>query len=309
MSLNRPAGTVLMLGLALATIGWSQDQTADETFHFDNPDPAFAPGSGPLVCVDAAHNNFHTANGRYRPFAQLLRGDGYRVEGFDATFSLEALDRCDLLVIASPLADANAGADWSFPHPSAFTRDELGATYSWVRSGGAILLISDHPPFAGAMRDLGMMLGVGVLDGYAYHPTQEPDTFRSEMGTLADHAITRGRNQGERVDQVVTWTGQAFVAAEGIDPLIIWGPGAVTAVGLGKNFPDIPREEWPLIGIEGWLHAAAAELETGRFVVLGEAAMCTAQSAEDLTFGLGAPEAEQNAQFCLNVVRWLTGVL
>jgi hypothetical protein len=302
-------GAALLLGMGFATSRLVQEQAADETFRFDNPDPAFAPEGGPLVCVDAAHHNYHTADDRYRPFAELLRADGYRVESFESTFSPEALERCDLLVIANPRADANAGADWSFPHPSAFTRDELEATYSFVQSGGALLLISDHAPFAGATQDLAMMLGIGALDGYAYHPTQEPDIFRSEMGTLADHAITRGRSQGERVDHVVTWTGQAFVAAEGIDPLIIWGPGAVTAVGIGRNFPDIPRDEWPLIQIEGWLHAAAAELEAGRFVVLGEAAMCTAQSEEDLDFGISAPEADQNAQFCLNVVRWLTGVL
>ena len=302
-------GAALFLGLVLTTSGLSQEQAADETFHFDNPDPAFAPDSGALVCVDAAHNNYHTADGRYRPFADLLRADGYRVEGFDSTFSPEALESCDLLVIANPLGEANTGDSWAFPHPSAFTRVELEAAYSWIRAGGALLLIADHAPMAGAARDLGMMLGVGMLDGYAYDPTQEPDTFRSETGALVDHPITRGRGPDERIDHVVTWTGQAFVAADGIEPLLTWGPGAVTRVALDENFPDMPQEEWPLIPIEGLLHAAAAELGDGRFVVLGEAAMCTAQSAEDFNFGMSAPEADQNAQFCLNVVRWLTGVL
>jgi len=302
-------GVALLLGFVLATSGLSQEQAADETFHFDNPDPAFAADSGPLVCVDAAHNNYHTADGRYRPFAELLRADGYRVEGFDSTFSPEALESCDLLVIVNPLGEANAGDSWAFPHPSAFTREELEAAYSWIRAGGALLLIADHAPIAGAARDLGMMLGVGMLDGYAYDPTQEPDTFRSETGALVDHPITRGRGPDERIDHVVTWTGQAFVAADGIEPLLTWGPGAVTRVALDENFPDMPQEGWPLISIEGLLHAAAAELDDGRFVVLGEAAMCTAQSTEDFNFGMSAPEADQNAQFCLNVVRWLTGVL
>ena len=299
----------VLLGLALAATGLSGQQTADRTFHFDNPDPAFASDNGPLVCVDAAHNNYHTADGRYRPFAELLRGDGYRVNGLDSTFSREALEGCDLLVIANPLGEANAGDDWAFPHPSAFSREELEATYSWVRAGGALLLIADHAPIAGAARDLGMMLGVGMLDGYAYDPTQEPDTFLSKTGVLVGHPITRGRTPDEQIDHVVTWTGQAFVAADGIAPLLIWGPGAVLRVALDETFPDMPEEELPLISIEGLLHAAAAELEEGRFVVLGEAAMCTAQSAEDFNFGMSAPEADQNAQFCLNVVRWLTGVL
>jgi hypothetical protein len=219
--------------LALASCGSRPEQAADLTFHFDNPDPAFVSGSGPLVCVDEAHNNYHTAGGRYRPFADLLRGDGYRVEASSAVFSEAALEHCDLLVIANPMTEESAGEDWSFPHPSAFTRDELEATYSWIRGGGALLLIADHAPIAGAARDLGMMLGVGMLDGYAYDPTQEPDTFRLATGNLSDHTITRGRYLDERIDHVVTWTGQAFAAADGIDALLIWGAGAVSAVDLG----------------------------------------------------------------------------
>jgi hypothetical protein len=308
MSSGSPRFLTLSIALALLLGIQSQEQAAEQTYRFDNPDPAFAAGQGPLVCVDEAHNNYHTADGRYRPFAALLRGDGYRVEGFGSKITFEALGRCDLFVIVNPMAEVNAGEDWSFPHPSAFTRDELEATYSWIRAGGTLLLIADHAPFAGAARDLGMMLGVGMLNGYAYDPTQEPDTFRREADTLVPHAITSGRNDREKIDHVVTWTGQAFVAADGIEPLLVWGPGAVTGINLGENFPDISREEWPVLDVRGFLHAAAADLEAGRFVVLGEAAMCTAQSAEDLEFGISAPEADQNAQFCLNVVRWLTGV-
>jgi hypothetical protein len=309
LSLNWKLGIAMVLGVAFTSCGRTQEQSADQPFRFENRDRTFSSGAGPLVCVDEAHNNYHTADGRYRPFAELLRGDGYRVEGFDSAFSEEALGRCDLLVIANPLADVNAGDDWSFPHPSAFTREELDATYSWIRGGGALLLIADHAPIAGAARDLGMMLGVGMLDGYASDPMQDPDTFRAESGSLADHPITRGRSPAEQIDHVVTWTGQAFVAATAIEPLIIWGPGAVSAVDLGENFPDLPHAERPQINVEGWLHAGAAELGDGRFVVLGEAAMCTVQSAGDLDLGMSAPEADQNAQFCLNVVRWLTGVL
>ncbi|MCH7766830.1 MAG: hypothetical protein IH916_09770, partial [Acidobacteria bacterium] len=44
---------------------------------------------------------------------------------------------------------------------------------------------------------------------------------------------------------------------------------------------------------------------------LGEAAMCTAQVSgpERRPMGMNHPKAPQNAQFCLNVVRWLSGLL
>jgi hypothetical protein len=46
-------------------------------------------------------------------------------------------------------------------------------------------------------------------------------------------------------------------------------------------------------------------------VVLGEAAMCTAQLAgpQHVPMGMNNPLAPQNAQFCLNVVHWLSGLL
>jgi hypothetical protein len=49
----------------------------------------------------------------------------------------------------------------------------------------------------------------------------------------------------------------------------------------------------------------------GRAVVLGEAAMCTAQLAgpQRVPMGMNNPSAPQNAQFCLNVVHWLSGLL
>jgi hypothetical protein len=43
--------------------------------------PQFAPGTGPRVLVDAAHGNFHTIDGRFAAFGELLRADGYRVAG------------------------------------------------------------------------------------------------------------------------------------------------------------------------------------------------------------------------------------
>ena len=40
----------------------------------------------PRVAVDEAHHNYHTMEGRYRPFAQLLTSDGYEVVPSNTTF-------------------------------------------------------------------------------------------------------------------------------------------------------------------------------------------------------------------------------
>ena len=79
---------------------------------------------------------------------------------------------------------------------------------------------------------------------------------------------------------------------------------------LANNLPDIPREEWPRFQVGGWAQGAAREWDSGRIVVLGEAAMCSAQlrGEERAPVGMNHPQAGENAQFFLNAVRWLTRV-
>ena len=64
----------------------------------------------------------------------------------------------------------------------------------------------------------------------------------------------------------------------------------------------------------GLLQAGAVVWGEGRAVILAEAAMCTAQifgasSANPVKTGMNNPMASQNPLFCLNVVRWLAGLL
>lgn len=54
---------------------------------------------GPLV--DEAHFDFHTATGRYLPFAELLRRDGYVVKASAERFTKEALRDAGVLVTAN----------------------------------------------------------------------------------------------------------------------------------------------------------------------------------------------------------------
>ena len=88
---------IVLLALMLAASSTSAQQVRDTSFRFENTNPAFPAGAGPVACIDEAHNNFHTADGRYRAFAELLREDGYRVEGFGGTFDSEGLLNCSIL--------------------------------------------------------------------------------------------------------------------------------------------------------------------------------------------------------------------
>ena len=73
----------------------------------------------------------------------------------------------------------------------------------------------------------------------------------------------------------------------------------------------------PWFSAAGWLQGATRKLDHGRIAILGEAAMCTAQfddldgeiDAPLIPQGINALHAPQNAQFCLNVMHWLSGLL
>jgi hypothetical protein len=71
-----------------------------------------------------------------------------------------------------------------------------------------------------------------------------------------------------------------------------------------------PPEVWPTFSISGWLHAGTRRLEKGRVVLLAENSTCTAILEKDgSSLGMNHPEARQNPQFCLNIVRWLSGII
>ena len=76
--------TVLMLSLLA---GCSTGQVPDKSYKPVVADPAYPQRTGPVVCLDEAHNNFHTLNNRFWAFGELLRRDGYVVRSSKDTFS------------------------------------------------------------------------------------------------------------------------------------------------------------------------------------------------------------------------------
>ncbi len=110
---------------------------------------------------------------------------------------------------------------------------------------------------------------------------------------------------------VATFGGAAFLTSVDFQPLMVFGPGSTAEIELNFNLPDFAQSENPRFEIAGWLHGATRRLGQGRLVILGEAAMCTAQRSgrDQRPLGMNHPEAAQNPQFCVNVVHWLSGLL
>jgi hypothetical protein len=272
--------------------------------------PVWPAGTGPRVVIDGGHHNFHTVDGRFAPFAAVLRNDGYRVEGRAAAFTAESLKDVDILVVSNALNAVNDSEDgWRLPTPSAFSPAEITAVKAWVEGGGSLLLIADHMPFAGAAQDLAATFGFALYNGFALRPTPSgPDLFSRAEGTLTDDPVTRGRDDGERIDRLRTFTGSAFRAPAGARPLIILPRGYQSLEPtVAWEFDDAtPRRD-----VAGALQGAVLRVGKGRVAMFGEAAMFSAQVAgpKRNKMGFNAPDADRNKPFLLNLVRWLAGVL
>jgi len=297
--------TIFVLSTGTVCLG---QQEADTSFLPVIDNPSFIGGNGPVVMIDEAHHNFHTAGERFLPFAELLRRDGYTVIGTDTPFSAESLAKGNILVISNALNERNE-EDWSLPTPSAFTPDEIEAVRLWVEGGGALFLIADHMPFPGAASDLAAAFGIEFNNGFALDTTQRgPAFFRRSQGTLKKHAITNGRNDSEKIDSVASFTGQAFQATNAdFEPLMVFDTGFVSLMPrIAWEFDDSTK----ILDIKGWCQGGVLKFGKGRVAVFGEAAMFTAQIAgeERRRFGMNSPEAPQNLQFLLNVIHWLTGL-
>ena len=301
--------TILLLGavlLAFASVAPAQ-QVSDPNFKPVISRPAYESGKGPVVAIDEAHYNFHTVDGRYQPFAELLRRDGYRVEGLAKPFSRESLEGVNILVISNALNKRNDD-DWSLPTPSAFEPDEIAAVRAWIEGGGSLFLIADHMPFAGAATDLGRALGFEFSNGYARAGNRAEgrvaDIFDAANG-LKEGPVTRGRSDEEKVTQVATFTGSAFKPPKDATSILVFGAKAVSletkqAPGITEGAPEVP--------IDGWCQGAIVRIGTGRVAVFGEAAMFSAQLAgpNQMPVGMNSPDAGQNHQMLLNVMHWLS---
>jgi hypothetical protein len=276
-------------------------QRPDMSYKPTIENPAYPSGTGPVVMVDEGHFNFHTIGNRYKPFAELLRRDGYTVEPIRSDFSESSLSACEILVISNALHERNQN-DWSLPTPSAFSDQEIAAVSDWVRNGGSLFLIADHMPFPGCAEKLGAAFGVHMNNGFV-----DSATFRRSDGSLAEHPITYGRTKAEGIESVATFTGSAFQADGSIQPLLVF------RLPLLSRMPEVAWEfkpDTPMIPVEGWFQGATLLFGSGRVAFFGEAAMFSAQiSNSGGKMGMNAPGAEQNFQFLLNVMHWLSGLL
>jgi len=300
----------LFLAQAVTTRG---QQMADPDFDTKVARPAYTK-KHPKVLFDEAHRNFHTTDGRYKPFATLITNDGYQVTPNKEKFQKSTLNGYDILVIANASGpDANLG---TAAKESAFTDEECDVVRDWVRAGGSLLLIADHSPYGSAAENLGKRFGVDMSKGYTADPenydkesnNQGLIIYTRESGRLANHPITRGRKASERINRIIAFTGQSL---KGPADSIAFMKLAASAI---DQFPKPGGErEKPDISAAGRAQGIAMRVGRGRVVMLGEAAMLSAQVIKrpdrpDFRMGMNVSGID-NRQFALNTMHWLSHLL
>ena len=293
------SGFVVFISLSI-----NAQQLGDTSFKPKNSTRTFLLVESPLVLLDEAHNNFHTMDGRYRPFVDILKSDGYLVKKNKELFTKENLADVDILIVSNALSAKNV-KNWSLPNYSAFSRDEIEAVYLWVKRGGSLFLIADHMPFPKAAEDMAAIFGFQFNNGYVKDLNNKAQLFEKNKGTLVDHPILKGTGLKEEINSVKAFTGQAFLSPPNAKPLLVFGESAISRMpSKSWGFPD----DTPEIAVKGWNQGATLEFDKGRVVIFGEAAMFTAQvsSKSKRKMGVIAKGAEQNEQFLLNIMLWLS---
>lgn len=308
-----------MLLTSACTDNARQPQQADPDFKPQNTTKTFFEQNSPIVFIDEAHNNFHTADGRYNAFSQVLSSDGYTIKRNKEDFTSESLKKADILVIANAL-DANR-RDWTPPYRGAFDAEEVQVIKKWVFEGGALLLIVDHMPFPKASESLALAFGFKFTNGHV-----DEAMFRLDNGSLTEHPITTEaksdaqnnyqpniydglsaltKTEPKLITQIRTFGGSAFQPPKDAQSLLVLGKGSMS---LLPKIPFQVNSKTPRESMAGWSQGAVLQVGDGRIAVFSEAMMFTSQLyiPTGKKHGLVSKGAHQNEQFLLNVMHWLS---
>jgi len=344
--MRSPLLPLAVLAATLAVSSLRAQQGPDSTWTPAVAHPAFA-ANGPRVGIDEAHLNFHTATGNYLPFARLLRADGYRVSASTQKLTASSLRDFDVLVIAN--ARGGVGLE-AMTAPGFTPEECAAVAEWVRGGGSLLLIADHAPFGSAAeplARQFGVDMSKGwTFDTVPGHAQVGNATFLHydhENGLLGDHPILAGRNASERISRVVTFTGQSLSIPAGATPLLrlastaqdrlpptpeeaqaqaarrqqridslvaaIRARGvADTAVALSTPMRDDTPQRFA--SAAGRAQGLAMTFGAGRVVILGEAAMFSAQvvripGRDPMYMGMNVPGSDDQ-QFALNVLHWLS---
>ena len=303
MVLNRFKQIITSCILCCSFIVTSQ-QVVDTTLVPQITKPHFQSQKGPTIYIDEAHNNFHTKDGRFKPFSTLLERDGYNLKSLS---TYDVLEKTDVLVISNAI-NINNVRNWQQPIYDAFSPEEITVIKSWVQEGGRLLIIADHMPFSGATSSLASAFGFDFCDGFAQLSKENntPDFFSEDNKRLVPSMLTDG-TFGNPLTSVTTFNGSSFqIPEKAIGVLKFIEGDECLQPEIAWRFDD----NTPSKDLQDSYQGAILDFGKGRLAVFGEAAQFTAQTVtnENGTFhvGFNADTAPNNIDFIRNIMLWLS---
>ena len=110
----------------------------------------------------------------------------------------------------------------------------------------------------------------------------------------------------ETVESVTTFLGSAFQAPYNATPVLSFLDGLSYQPDTAFRFNVFT----PWVNLDGFHQGAIRKYGRGKVAVFGEAAMFTAQIVGDtMKVGFNSHYAPNNAQFTLNIIHWLDGIV
>lgn len=293
----------ISLAFVLAGISAFTQPVPDKNYRVTIDKPLFESGKGPRVLIDEAHNNLHRKEGGLYAFTRMMEADGAQVFSNQDMFTASLLEGYDVLIIANALHDSNVG-NWRNPCPSAFTTQEIEVVVNWVQKGGCLFFVADHMPYGGAAQDLAKRFSVEWSNSFAIQNGTHwpPSIFYRNHDTLFDSPVTIDSENTAKISRIGSFTGSVFKAPKEATPFLVYDNShAILLPEVAWQFSKETKSE----NSEGWQQGACMVFGQGKMVLLGEAAMITAQLSGKTKIGMNSPDAPENGQLALNIFRYL----
>jgi len=246
--------------------------------------------------------------GLIKPFVDLSNNDGYQPIIDSGVFTSAYLANYQMVFI-TPAMPFKLSSKREVTTEITFTPDELTALKNWVRSGGSLIMLSEHAPIDKSMTPLFNTFGIQLSIGAVYDTVNCDTTikipnfetilqFTSSNGLLnKDHPLTTGANKNEIVDNIETYTGSALTG-EGFNNIFKLAPSAA----IKKWSGSLPSGG-------GNSQCLAGNFGKGKVVALGDCngftAMYVKTGGKKFSAGMQVEKYDWK-QFVLNTLHWLS---
>ena len=287
-------------------------QVGDQNYQFSNLTPAYEIDDGPSVLIHRYQSKY-VKRGSLDPFFMLLKSDGFKPNYINEKLLKPILSSAKILVIANSYTKDYRSYS-TLSAPSVYSDIEIQIIKNWVSSGGSLLILADHSPFAGGSLKLADAFGFSYMTGHAIRKDSLNSKFYVHMdfmrnpegknsGTLLGHQITNGELGRDKIEHFYTFGGQAIIPPPQADNLLTISDRfeAILTYRLAAEFLSAPRME-----VGGFSQGSVLEFGQGRIAVFGEAGGFSSQIRTGVDpVGFNHPDADQNEEFVLSTMRWL----